>query len=199
MKRLLSFLSVLVLLAGVPAIAQSSNKSFNQGVAAYQSGDYATALKHWMPLAEKDDAEAQRNIGIMFQQGLGVPQSDVEAAIWYRRAAENGHVRAQQNLGVMYEEGAGVLQDYAEAAKWYSKSAEGGNVIAKLNLGVMFEQGLPGLPKNLVQTHMWYNLAAAQGSADAAKFRDAVAENMTPAQVAEAQRLAQEWLQKHPQ
>ena len=199
MKQYLVVLTVLVSLASVPAIAQSSNKSFNDGVGAFQSGDHATAFKLWMPLAEKDDAEAQRNIGILFQQGLGVPQSDVEAAEWYRRAAENGHVRAQQNLGTMYEEGAGVLQDYIEAAKWYRMSAEGGNIVAKINLGVMYEEGRPGLPQDLVQTHMWFNLAAAQGSADAAGFRDDVAASMTPEQVAEAQRLAQEWLNKHRQ
>ncbi len=199
MKRCLSVLTVLLSLASVPAIAQSSNKIFNDGVAAFQSGDYATALKLWMPLAEKDDTEAQRNIGIMFQQGLGVPQSDVEAANWYRRAAENGHARAQQNLGVMYEEGNGVLQDYAEAAKWYRKAAEGGNVIAKVNLGVMRENGFPGVPLNVVLAHMWFNLAAAQGSADAANFRDELASDMSPEQVAEAQRLAKEWLDKHSQ
>jgi len=195
MQRFLSVLTILMSLASVPALAQD----FNKGIAAFQSGDYATALKQWMPLAEKDDAEAQRNIGIMFQQGLGVPQSDVEAANWYRRAAENGHARAQQNLGVMYEEGAGVLQDYNEAVKWYRKSAEGGNITAKINLGVMYEEGRPGLPQDLVQTHMWFNLAAAQGNPDAANFRNDVAAEMTPEQVAEAQRLAQEWLTKHPQ
>ena len=193
MKRLLPLFAILILFAGAPALAQN----FNKGVAAFQSGDYATAIKNWLPLAEKDDAEAQRNVGILFQQGLGVPQSNVEAAKWYRRAAENGHARAQQNLGILYEEGAGVPQDYGEAAKWYRLSAEGDNVVAKINLGVMLEQGLPGLPQDLVRTHMWYNLAAAQGSADAAKFRDDVATNMTPEQVAEAQRLAQEWLAKH--
>ena len=99
----------------------------------------------------------------------------------------------------MYEEGAGVLQDYIEAAKWYRMSAEGGSIVAKVNLGVMYEEGRPGLSQDLVQTHMWFNLAAAQGSADAASFRDDVAATMTPEQVAEAQRQAQEWLNKHPQ
>ena len=195
MKRILLVLTVLVSLVSVPAIAQD----FNKGVAAFQSGDYATALKQWMPLAEKDDAEVQRNIGIMYQQGLGVPQSDAEAAKWYRRAAENGHARAQQNLGIMYEEGVGVPQDYLEAAKWYRMSAAGGNVNAKLNLGFIFENGFPGVPLNIVLAHMWYNLAAAQGSTDAASFRDDVASDMSSEQVGEAQRMAQEWLAKHAQ
>lgn len=195
MKYYLSLVTILVVLAGAPAIAQD----FNKGISAFQSGDYKTALKNWLPLAEKDDAEAQRNIGIMFQRGLGAPQSDVEAAHWYRRAAENGHARAQQNLGVMYENGTGVLQDYSEAVKWYRKSAEQGNVNAKINLGVLYEQGVPGLPRDVMQSHMWYNLATAQGHADAAQLREDVASSMTSEQVAEAQRKAKEWLAKHPQ
>jgi TPR repeat protein len=195
MKRILGFLTILVMLVGAPAIAQD----YNAGVAAFQARDFTTALKNWMPLAENDDAEAQRNIGVMYHQGLGVPQSDDEAVKWYRRAAENGHPRAQQNLGVMYEEGAGVPQDFAAAEKWYRMSAEQGNVFAKLNLGVLYERGESSVPRDVVQTHMWYNLAAAQGHVDAGQLRDDVAANMTPQQVAEAQRLAQEWLAKHPQ
>jgi len=195
MKGYLALVMTLVMLASAPAFAQD----FNDGVAAFQKGDYETALKNWMPLAHGGDAEAQRNLGIMFQQGLGVPQDEVEAAHWYRQAAENGHARAQQNLGAMYEEGAGVIQDYGEAAKWYRFAAAGGNVNAKLNLGVMLESGVPGMPLNIVRAHMWYNLAASQGSVEAAKFRDEAALDMSREQVAEAQQLAQEWLDKHPQ
>jgi TPR repeat protein len=50
-----------------------------------------------------------------------------------------------------------------------------------------------GVPQDLVQAHMWFNLAAAGGYADAQKSRDSVAAKMTPAQIAEAQRLASEW------
>ena len=185
----------LALFAAVPAGAQD----FATGVTAFQRGDYATAIKNWMPLAEKGDAEAQRNVGIMFQQGLGVPQSDVDAVYWYRKAAESGHARAQQNLGVMYQEGAGVPLDYSEAAKWYRMAARGGNVPAKLNLGVMLERGVPGMPLNVIEAHMWYNLAAAQGNAEAAKFRDELALDMSREQIAEAQARAQEWLDQHPQ
>ena len=193
MKRFLSVITVLISLASVSAIAQD----FNQGVAAFQTGDYAAALKNWMPLAETDDAEAQRNIGIMYQRGLGVPLSDAEAAKWYRRAADKGHSRAQQNLGALYEVGAGVPQNYSEAVRWYRLSAEQGNITAKVNLGVLYERGVPGLPRDVVRTHMWYNLAAAQGHGDAAQLRDDIAASMTPEQVSEAQRLAQEWLARH--
>lgn len=195
MQRLIALFLFLAVFASAPLAAQD----FDAGVVAFRGGDYAAALEQWMPLAEQGNAEAQRNIGIMFQQGLGVPQSDAEAAAWYRRAADSGHARAQLNLGVLYEQGAGVPQDFREAARWYRRAAEQGNVPAKVNLGTMLERGVPGLPTNVLLAHMWYNLAAAQGSTDAARLRDELAASMSREQVAEAQRLAQEWIATYPQ
>jgi TPR repeat protein len=91
--------------------------------------------------------------------------------------------------GGMYEQGRGVPQDYAEAVRWYRKAADQGWTRAQVNLGVMYEQG-QGVPQDYALAHMWYNLAAAQGNKDAAKWRDELAAKMTPAQIAEAQRLA---------
>ncbi len=63
---------------------------FQDGLAAYQRGDYQTALREWRPLAEQGYAPAQYNIGSMYKNGHGVPQDYAEAARWYRRAAEQG-------------------------------------------------------------------------------------------------------------
>lgn len=110
--------------------------------------------------------------------------------------AEQGNALAQFGLGKMYGNGKGVAQNDAEAVKWYRKAAEQGHVDAQYNLGVMYDNGR-GVPQDYVQAHMWLNLAAAQGIKVAGKMRDVVAEDMTSAQVAEAQRLAREWLEKH--
>ncbi len=59
-------------------------------MAAYQRGDYATAIRKFRPLAEQGNAEAQFNLGGMYRQGRGVPQDDAEAMKWYRKAAEQG-------------------------------------------------------------------------------------------------------------
>ena len=48
------------------------------------------------------------------------------------------------------------------------------------------------MPQDFVQAHMWYNLAAAQGTRVAAEWREHIAARMTPAQIAEAQKLARE-------
>ena len=86
-------------------------------------------------------------------------------------------------------------QDFAAARSWYRKAAEQGLAKAQLNLGVMYANGR-GVPQDYVQAHMWWNLSAAQGDADATKNRDIVAAKMTPAQIAEAQKLAREWKPK---
>lgn len=114
-RRVLAGLVLLVVLAGA-AVAGP----FEDGVSAFDRGDHSEAVRSWRVIAEKGDADAQYNLGVMYAVGNGVPQ------------------------------------DY-------------------------------------VLAHMWFNLAAAQGDADAAKVRVAITRRMTQEQVAEAQRMAREW------
>jgi TPR repeat protein len=138
----------------------------------------------------------------MYDYGRGVPQDYAEAVKWNRRAAEQGHAKAQYNVGFSYENGQGVLQDYAEAVKWYRRAAEQGQADAQNNLASKFYKG-QGVPQNYILAHMWFNLAASRVPAsekekrnDAVNNRDLVASKMTPAQIAEAERLAREWKPK---
>jgi TPR repeat protein len=74
---------------------------FQKGLAAYNSRDYATALREWTQLAKQGDADAQYSLGVMYNNGRGVLQ-DYEAAVkWYTLAAGQGKTNAQMNLGVM--------------------------------------------------------------------------------------------------
>ena len=175
----------------------STASQFSSGFAAYNSGDYATALRLWRPLAEQGDAEAQVNLGVMYSNGRGVPQDYAAAVGWYRKAADQGYASAQYNLGLMYDNGQGVPQDYAAAAGWYRKAADQGLAQAQYNLGAMYDNG-QGVPQDYAAAHKWFNLSAARATdADvrdrAVRNRDRVAALMTPAQIAEAQRLASEW------
>ena len=116
----------------------------------------------------------------------------------YCLAAEQGVADAQYNIGIMYRDGLGVLQNHAEVEKWWRLAAEQGIAKAQVNLGVSYAAG-EGVPQDYVTAHMWFNLAAAQGHTKAQEGRDAVAGVMTPDQIAEAQRMAGEWMAKHPQ
>jgi uncharacterized protein len=125
MRRLSLFPSLLMLaavLAAVPAFAD-----FQAGVDAYQKGDYVGAVKEWRPLAEAGDPIAQFNLGLLYLDGHGVPQSVAEAANWFRRAAEQDYTEAQHNLGAMYGSGQGVKRDYVQAYKWLNICAAKGN------------------------------------------------------------------------
>src|ERR1039458_1544534 len=110
----------------------------------------------------------------------------------WRSLADQGDASAQSNLGLMYSEGRGAPQDYTEAMKWYRRAADQGLPSAQFNLGKMYRKG-NGVPQDYVLAHMWLNLSTAQGYQDAITNRDIVARHMTPAQIAEAQKLAREW------
>jgi hypothetical protein len=100
------------------------------GYQSYLKGDYQAAFEEWQPLAELGDAEAQYNLGVMFDQGASVEQDLAQAARWYRKAAEQGFVDAQTNLGMMYYRGEGVPADLNEASKWLQRAADMGDLEA---------------------------------------------------------------------
>jgi TPR repeat protein len=153
--RLLKILLILFVCAAGPAVAGP----YEDAVAAYDKGDYATALRRFRHLAEQGNAKAQFILGFMYTLGQGVPQDPVQAVFWWGKGAEQGLAPAQAGIGLMYARGRGLPQDY-------------------------------------VLAHMWLNLAASKGDTDAVKNRDLVAAKMTPAQIAEAQKLAREWKPK---
>ena len=95
----------------------------------------------------------------------------------------------------MYATGSGVQQDYTQAAQWYEQAAAQGDAEAQCFLGSKYILG-EGVPQDYVRAHMWFNLAAANGKEGAADDRDALAKQMTHAQIAEAQKLAREWMPK---
>ena len=97
---------------------------------AYLRGDYAKTAKELEGLANLGDPRAQYDLAVLYDKGLGLPQSDAEAVRWYTRAAEQGDVRAQYNLGLMYMNGQGVEPNLVLAYYWMSLSIAQGNVNA---------------------------------------------------------------------
>jgi ATP-dependent protease ClpP protease subunit len=93
---------------------------YEDGVAAYDQQQYATALKLWLPLAEQGNAAAQFNVAVLYEKGLGTASDVVEAARWYLKAAEQGDPDAQYSAGILYETGTGVTQNAEDARKWYA-------------------------------------------------------------------------------
>ena len=174
----------------------SHSADFDKGWKAYQTEDYATALREWTPLAEQGDAEAQFSLGVMYEHGQGVPQDNKAAVKLYRLAAEQGVAKAQFNLGVMYHKGQGVPQDYKTAVKLYRLAAEQGFAKAQFNLGVMYHKG-QGVPQNHTHAHMWLNIARSDGYKKAAEAIKILGKIMSPAQITMAQGLARECVAKN--
>jgi TPR repeat protein/uncharacterized membrane protein YhaH (DUF805 family) len=161
MNRLLILpVLLLILLVGTPAFSADLQK----GLTAYQSGDYATALREWTPLAEQGNAEVQHLVGFIYRNGLGVTQNFKTAVKWYKLSAAQKYASAQFNLGTMYRNGLGVQKNNRTAVKWYRLAAKQGNASAQSNLGLMYAGGL-GVPKNYKTAVRWYKLAAEQGFA----------------------------------
>ena len=87
----------------------------------------------------------------------------------------------------MYEEGQGVTQNYKKAVEWYRLSAEQGHTLAQHSLGNIYREG-KGIKQDYVQAHKWYNIAGANEYEDGPKNRDIIEKQMTPVQIAEAQK-----------
>ena len=153
-----------ILLAAMLAISGgvASAGPFDDGITAYLSKDYETALKLFRPLADQGTFGAAFFVGRMYDNGEGVTEDNAEAVTWYRKAADQRDAISQYYLGGMYERGDGVTKSY-------------------------------------VQAYMWWDLAAGFGNSDAKEGKSALEKKMTPAQIAEAQKLTREWkLSKQP-
>jgi len=164
---------------------------------AYRKGYFAVALQLALPLAERGDSGAQSLLGLIYLNGNGVQRNDSEAIKWYRRAADQGNADAQLRVGDMYFEGLGVPQDYSEAGRWYRLAADHGNAFAQFNLAILYARG-EGEPPDNILAHMWFNIAAAHLTTPVSRDRaianrDAIAEKLSPDEIAKAQELARNW------
>jgi len=160
--------------------------------------DDKEAVKWYRLAAEQGDSSAQFQLGWMYTEGKGVVQDNKQAVKWTRLAAEQGDSSAQFQLGRMYTEGKGVVQDNKEAIKWYRLAAEQGNSFAQFQLGGMYAEG-EGVIQDYVMAHMCWTIAGDSGylAKEAIKSRGLIEKDMAPSQIAEAQKLAREWMKKH--
>lgn len=140
------FLLCLVVLPGL-AFAQARDEQTPPGAAgwmdrffgyaAYKSGHYQRAINLWLPLAEAGDTRAQEFIGILHEEGHGVPKDAAKAIEWYERAASSGDMAAQFNLGRIYLKGELVDQDLARARDLLMRAAEQGDKDAETLLATL--------------------------------------------------------------
>ncbi len=143
-------------------------RAFTKEVAAYLTPIARERIGAWRSAAAAGSAVGQYLLGLCLETGAGegriAAAEPVEAAQWYRKAADQGFARAQKTLGRMYQTGRGVAKDETVAALWYRKAAEQGVAVAQSNLGVMYANG-EGVAKDDAAAVQWYRKAAEQGDA----------------------------------
>lgn len=142
----------------------NARAGLRDGIQAFEHKEFALALREFLPLAQRGNAEAQMYLGQMYLFGLSVPRSPDTAFTWYRHAARQDLPPAQYNLANLYYDGRGVPKDLREALKWYRKAARGGVPNAQFNLGFMYEHG-QGAPRDYGNAMAWYRKAARNGNA----------------------------------
>jgi TPR repeat protein len=140
----------------------------------YQGFDGKEALRWFRQAAEQGAAEAQYNLGVMYRDGLGVPQNIEKAIKLFEQAAKQGYAKAKCSLGVMYRDGQGMPKNDKEAMKLFEQAAKQGLAEAQYNLGLMYEEG-QGVPQNKKEALKWFELAAEQGYAHLLGFNNELA------------------------
>jgi TPR repeat protein len=150
---------VLVLAAG----AMPARADFAAGMAAYDRGDYQTAYKEWLPLAETRHTESQYQIGKLHYRGQGVPKNPAEAFRWFRAAADWGHGSSQFIVASMMQENEVPRESDKIIREYYLKAAEYGITNAQYNLGLAYVDGELGLIKSPSRAFKWFERAALQG------------------------------------
>ena len=142
------------------ALCATARAGFDQAAAAFAAGNYPVALKELKPLADKGDARSQYAMGVMAENGFGMPKNLPQAAQWYMKSAKQGNTDAQYNLGAMYEHGVGMPINNVQAARWYRPAAESGDIDALSNLGVLYEKGA-GVKQDKILAMALYNVSVA--------------------------------------
>ena len=164
-------------------------------VAQFGQAQSSADVARWKSDAERGNAHAQFWLGAAYESGRGIKRDFTEAFRWASKSAKQGNADAQNLLGRMYEDGEGVAQDYARAAWWYRAACEhrpdyGGAGQGCNNLGLMYLEGR-GVKVKKIEAYKYFKVS---GSANLAS----VISEMTPREIAEAERQAEQWLRAHP-
>lgn len=180
-KTVLAFFSAL-------CVASPAFSDVNDGLAAYQNGDYATAFTEFSTEAAEGTPEAEYNLGLLYFFGLGVTQDYAAALEWIGRAAIHDYAPAQFMLGAMYERGEGHSANINLARAWYELAAQQGHVDAH-RAGMLIALG-DTAEADRVGVVVWLTLASGKGHAEAQANLAKVSEGLTSAELIAVGQLA---------
>jgi len=131
---------------------------FKDGGEAYKNGDYETAAKKFLEVAEKKDHRAMYALGSMYAVGQGVELDYNKAFNWLSQASKYGRPDATYKLGLLYENGLGTKQDFRRAARMYNTASKKAYAAAQFRLGLMYANGT-GVNQSKIRAYAWMETA----------------------------------------
>jgi TPR repeat protein len=184
-----------------PVLGAFANAIWQCSTAAEVSGVLNTAVDK---VTASENAQTGERREAPYRNA-SVSTVEPETIARYRKAAEQGDAKAQFLLGEAYHDGDGVTENDTEAVKWWRKAADQGHGGAQHQLGLAYYSG-EAVRKEFVLAYMWFNLSATAAYTEVAnvffspaadEIRDDLEKELTPAEIAEGQRLTREWVEKH--
>lgn len=135
-----------------------AGERYTQGRALYEQKRYGEALLLFEKSCDGGNAGSCRNLGYMYDEGLGVARDYSRARDLYAKSCDDGDMAGCNNLGVLYDNSRGVVQDYDRAVQLYQKACAGGSMLACKNQGFMYEAGR-GVQRNYLRARQLYQQA----------------------------------------
>ena len=195
--RIILFAACLLGMIAVTQETQAQNTKgtahFEAGIKALDANNISLAFKEFLAAAKEGHAGSQYNVGVAYEQGLGVSKNDKEAFFWYSKSAAQGNADAQFNLGVLYENGRGTPIDFVKANEWYRKASVQGDGLAIGNLGMLYIRG-QGVKENKIAGVALLLMSVTRDNSpeNQAKKNISATRGLTAAKITEAQALSDE-------
>ena len=155
--------------------------------------DFAEGAKLICEAADKGELNAQFNCGSLYLDGRGVDADASKAVNYFQKAAAKDHIAARNFLGLSYLSGRGTNVDETKALEQFKKTAAQGNLLGMMHLGKYYADEEEQGHRDLVLSHMYFNLAASNGHPTAAANRDQIQTLMNNDQIKAAQKRARNW------
>lgn len=155
------FIFLLGLIVSLPSFA-----SLNDGIAAYNSGNYSKALKEFNASAKAGDPAGKHLLASLYYQGHGVERDLKKAVALFSEAAKTNYPPSLANLALMYSIGDGVPKDSKLAFEYGLRAAESGDIQSQFNLAQSYRNGV-GVERDYLKASYWYRKAAEAGSLQA--------------------------------
>ena len=172
-------ISLFFICAAFAGVAKAD--AYLRGFQALEQKDYKTALYFLSLFAANGDARANYNLGIMYREGLGVTQDDIEALTHFIAAAEDGHMLGNYAVGLAFLRGRGSDVD-AEAALFYLKEATLlGHALSPVEIGRVYFDGKL-TEKDVVAAHFWWSVARDRNAPRATEYLNSLSRQMSETQ-----------------